>query len=136
MSRIQNASMASVKQKKNWMSPAPTSATSASGRFSSPRQPLEIGREPDHGDAERHDGEGGVHEPRRGVEVKAVEPVAERLEQERVDAALADVVGDLEVVLVGRRGRVDEDHGDEVGDHALEGVAGERLLAVERGLQR
>ncbi len=40
ISRIQNAIIASVKQKKNWISAAPTVASSASGRFTSQGRPL------------------------------------------------------------------------------------------------
>ncbi len=126
--------MASVKQKKNWMKPAPTSASSASGKFSSHGRPWKYGASQIIAMPSGTMANAVCTSRAEAKKVKPVEPVAERLEQERVDAALADVLGDLEVVLVWRGGRVDQDHEDEVGHHALEGVARERLLAGEGGL--
>ncbi len=98
------------------------------GQILQPRQPVKIAPQPEHRDADRHDGERRVHQSRGGVEMKAVEAIAQRLEQQRVDLALANILRDLEIVLRRRGGRVDQDHDDEVRDHALERVPGERLL--------
>ncbi len=81
--------------------------------------------------AERHHGESRVHDARRGKEMKAVEPVIDRLEQQRIDASVADVLRDLKIVLVRHGQRIDQDQRDEIGHHAVEGVARERLLPGE-----
>lgn len=96
-----------------------------------PGQAAVVLAEPDHGDAQRHHGERRVHDPRGGIEMKAIEPVIDRLEQKRVDAPVANVLGDLEIVLVRHRQRVDQNQRDEVGHHAGEGVAREGLLPGE-----
>ena len=89
-------------------------------------------------DEQRHrqDRHHGVNQPARPEETKPVRQVVDGLEQKLADVAVLDVGGDLPVVFIHRRQRIDNRDQQVIGNHLRQRVTGDaaaRRLAVVDG---